>query len=308
MTIDPSNMKRLFSLLILIMAFWGVKAQELQVQVTINTPKLQTTAPEVFETLETAIEEFMNNQKWTSEVFEQEERIGLSLVLTISKELSTNTFEGELSLQSIRPVFGSTYNTPMFKHLDKDVVFTYEQFQPLEFSQTNYLNNLTSILGYYAYIVLGMDFDSFSPFGGEPYFQMAQDIVNRIPPNVAGSVPGWRSTEGNRNRYWLIENILSPRCRPFRQAIYDYHRQGLDIMHENPAAGRAVIAEALDALNDVNRSYPNSMILQVFANTKSDEIIEIFKAAPPQEKTKIVQTMSRIDPPRASNYRQQIGR
>lgn len=308
MTIDSRNMKRVLSLLILIATFWGVHAQELEVKVTVNTPKLQTASPEVFETLEKAIEEFMNNQKWTSEAFENEERISLNLVLTISKELSANTFEGELSLQSIRPVYGSAYSSPMFKHLDKDVVFTYEQYQPLEFSETNYLNNLTSILGYYAYIVLGMDFDSFAAFGGEPYYQLAQDIVNRIPPNVAGSVPGWRSTEGNRNRYWLIENILSPRCRPFRQAIYDYHRHGLDFMQEDVAAGRAVMADAIDALNGVNRSYPNSMILQVFASTKADEIIEIFKAAPPQEKTKIVQTMSSVDPPRASNYRQEIGR
>lgn len=305
---DSAMMKKVLSLLILLITIRSLNAQELNVQVTINTPKLQTTAPEVFETLKTAIEEFMNNQKWTNEVFEQEERISLNLVLTITKELSTNTFEGELSLQSVRPVFGSTYSTPMFKHQDKDVVFTYEQFQPLEFSQTNYLNNLTSILGYYAYIVLGIDFDSFSPFGGEPYFQLAQDIVNRIPPNVASSVPGWRSTESNRNRYWLIENILSPRCRPFRQALYDYHRHGLDTMHENAAAGRAVITEAIELLNDVNRSYPNSMILQVFADTKSDEIIEIFKAATSDEKAKIVQTMSKVDPPRASDYRQQIGR
>ncbi len=301
-------MKYLISCICALLYWVGVSAQELEVKVTINTPKLQTASPEVFETLRTAIEEFMNSQKWTNEVFEPEERIQVNLVMTISKELSTNTFEAELSLQSVRPVFGSTYLTPLFKHLDKDVVFNYEQYQPLEFSQTNYVSNLTSILGYYAYIVLGMDFDSFSPFGGEPYFQQAQDIVNRIPPNVAGSVPGWRSTEGNRNRYWLIENILSPRCRAFRQAIYDMHRQGLDIMHQDVVAGRAVIAKAIESLVQVNRSYPNSMILQVFANTKAEEIIEIFKVATPQEKAMVIQAMSQIDPSRASEYRQRIGR
>lgn len=286
---------------------FALSAQELKVNITVNTPKLQTTSPEVFSTLQTALEEFMNSQKWTNEVFEIDERIQLNVILTISNELSTNSFEAELSLQSIRPVYGSSYSTPLFKHLDKDVVFTYEQFQPLEFSQTNYLNNLTSILGFYAYIAIGMDFDSFSPFDGEPYFQMAQDIVNRVPPNVAGSVPGWRSTQGNRNRYWLIENILSPRCRPFRQAVYDYHRQGLDLLHQDITGGRAVMARSIESLAGVNKSYPNSMILQVFASTKSDEIIEIFKVASPQEKTLIVQTMSQVDPPRSSNYRQQIG-
>ncbi len=301
-------MKKWLVLTILSFFIGTTQAQELRVNVTINTPKLQTADPKVFETLKTSVEEFMNNQKWTNDAFEQEERIKMDIVITISKELSANTFEAELSLQSIRPVFNSTYETPMFKHQDKSVVFTYEQFQPLEFSQTTYLNNLTSVLGYYAYIVIGMDYDSFSPFGGEPYFQAAQDIVNRIPPNVASSVPGWRSVENNRNRYWLIENLLSPRVRPFRQAVYDYHRQGLDMMYQDVAVGRAVMTQAVEKLGDVNRSYPNSMILQVFANTKSDEIIEIYKGAGQQEKTAVTQTMERVDPPRASEYRSGIGK
>ncbi len=301
-------MKKCLLLLALFFLFGTVNAQELAVKVSINTPKLQTADPQVFQTLRTSIEEFMNNQKWTSDVFEQEERIKLDIVITISKELAANTFEADLSLQSIRPIFNSFYETPMFKHQDKDVTFTYEQYQPLEFSQTTYLNNLTSVLGYYAYLVLGMDYDSFSPFGGESFFQAAQDVVNRIPPNIASTVPGWRSTDGNRNRYWLIENILSPRVRPFRQAIYDYHRQGLDIMGEDVAGGRAVMTQALESLNGVNRSYPNSMILQVFSNTKADEIIEIYKGAGSQEKSAITRTMEGIDPSRSSNYRQGIGR
>lgn len=301
-------MKKWFLIAVAFLFISHVHAQELTVKVTMNTPKLQTADPQVFQTLRTAIEEFMNNQKWTNDAFEQQERIKLDIVITISKELAANTFEAEVSLQSTRPVFNSLYESPMFKHQDKDVVFTYEQFQPLEFSQTTYLNNLTSVLGFYAYIVLGMDYESFSQFGGEPYFQAAQDVVNRIPPNVASTVPGWRSTDGNRNRYWLIENILSPRMRPFRQAIYDYHRQGLDVMNEDVAGGRAVMTQALESLDGVNRSYPNSMILQVFANTKSDEIIEIYKGAGPQEKNSITRTMERVDPPRASAYRQGIGK
>ena len=301
-------MKQCISFCLACLLALAAQAQELQVSITINTPKLQTADPKVFETLKTSAQEFMNNQKWTNDVFEQEERIKLDIVMTISKELSANTFEAEVSLQSSRPIFNSTYETPMFKHQDKNVVFTYEQFQPLEFSQTTYLNNLTSVLGFYAYIVLGMDYDSFSPFGGEPYFQAAQDIVNRIPPNVASSVPGWRSMESNRNRYWLIENLLSPRVRPFRQTTYDYHRQGLDVMYQDVALGRAVMTQALEKLNEVNKSYPNSMIMQVFANTKSDEIIEIYKGAGPQEKTAITRTMEKIDPPRASEYRSGIGK
>ncbi len=277
-------------------------------KVTMNTPKLQTADPAVFQTLRQAVEEFMNNQKWTTDVFDETERIKMDIVITISKELSSNTFEAEISCQSIRPVYGSNYETPLFKHQDKDVVFTYEQFQALDYSQTTYLNNLTSILAYYANIAIGMDYESFSPLGGEPYFQAAWDIVNRIPPNVSSSVPGWKSVEKNRNRYWLVENILSPKVRPFRQMIYDYHRQGLDTMHDDVNVSRAIMAQALESLEAVNRTYPNSMIVQVFSNTKSDEIIEIFKGGATTEKTAITRVMERVDPTRASEYRQGIGK
>jgi hypothetical protein len=301
-------MKHFFSFLLFLGVTFNLTAQELQVKVTINTPKLQTADPKVFETLRTAIEEFMNSQKWTNDVYEQKERIKMDIVMNISKELSATSFEAELSLQSIRPVFGSTYETPLFKHQDKDVVFSYEQFQPLEYSQTTFIDNLTSILGYYAYIVIGMDYDSFSPLGGEPYFQIAQDIVNRVPPTIANSVPGWRSVENNRNRYWLVENLLTLRARPFRQATYDYHRHGLDLMHKDANAGRAVLTQAIDALSEVAKNYPNAMILQVFANTKADEIVEIYKAAAPQEKNQVIRVMERVDPARASTYRQNMGK
>lgn len=301
-------MKKYVLLILCFSFFITLHAQELEVSVTINTPKLQTADPKVFETLETAIQEFMNNQKWTDGTYEPQERIKVNIVMTITKELSANTFEADLSLQSIRPVFNSTYETPLFKHQDKDVTFSYQQFQPLEYSQTTFTNNLTFVLAYYAYMVIGMDYDSFSPFGGDPYYQQAQDIVNRVPPTIASNVPGWRSVENNRNRYWLVENMLSPRIRPFRQAIYDYHRQGLDMMYQDAYAARAVMTLAIESLAEVNQSYPNSVIMQVFANTKSDEIIEIYKAGATQEKNSVIKVMERVDPSRASNYRQGIGK
>lgn len=301
-------MKRIILLLVAGVLALAAQAQELKVKVTMNTPKLQTADPAVFQTLRQAIEEFMNNQKWTNDVFEETERIQMNIVITISKELSANSFEAEFSCQSIRPVYNSNYETAMFKHQDKDVVFSYEQFQPLDYSETTYLNNLTSVLAYYAYIVIGMDYDSFSPKGGEPYFQAAWDIVNRIPPTVSANVPGWRSTENNRNRYWLVENLLHPKMRPFRQMLYDYHRQGLDTMHDDVAVSRAIMTQALESLEGVNRTYPNSMIMQVFANTKSDEIIEIFKGGASTEKSTVSRVMERVDPTRASEYRQGIGK
>ncbi len=278
-------------------------AQELNVTVRINTPKLQLTDPAVFETLEQTIRDFMNNQRWTDDVYAEEERIKVDIVMTISEERSATSFKAELAIQAGRPVYGSTYETPILSHLDKDVTFTYEQFQPLEFSQNSFNDNLSSILSFYAYLIIGLDGDSFAPFGGEPSFQKAWDILNAVPPGVAASNPGWRSLDGNRNRYWIIENLLNPRMRPFRQAWYDYHRLGLDIMHQDPVAGRNVILQALQAIADAARSYPNAMIIQMFANAKSNEIVEIFKPASAAEKVSLRQAMTRIDPANAAKYR-----
>ncbi|RMD73937.1 MAG: DUF4835 family protein [Bacteroidetes bacterium] len=278
-------------------------AQELNVTVRINTPKLQLTDPAVFETLEQTIRDFMNNQRWTDDVYAEEERIKVDIVMTISEERSATSFKAELAIQAGRPVYGSTYETPLLSHLDKDVTFTYEQFQPLEFSENSFNDNLSSILSFYAYLIIGLDGDSFAPFGGEPWFQKAYDILNAVPPGVAASNPGWRSLDGNRNRYWIIENLLNPRMRPFRQAWYDYHRLGLDIMHQDPVAGRNVILQALQTIADAARSYPNAMIIQMFANAKSNEIVEIFKPASPAEKVTLRQAMTRIDPANAAKYR-----
>ena len=301
-------MNKLFLPLLLIMCLADVDAQELDVNVEILTPKLQTADPKVFETLSQTMEEFMNNQKWTDDEFEQDERIKLDLILTITSESGNDAYGAELVIQSNRPVFGNTYETPTFTHLDKDITFSYQQYQPLEYSQTTYINELSTILAFYANVAIGMDYDSFSPFGGDLYFNRAQDIINQVPPGIASSLKGWRSVDGKRNRYWLVENLLTPRVRPFRQAFYDYHRQGLDVMHDNFVTGRAVMTQSLATLMDVNRSYPSSMIVQVFTNTKSEEIIEIYKGAFPDEKSEIIKVMVKIDPSKASNYRQEIGR
>ena len=190
----------------------------------------------------------------------------------------------------------------MLNHLDQDLEFSYEQYQPLEFSVNVFNDNLSSVLSFYAYIILGMDFDSFSLYGGEPYFQIAQDILNSTPQN--GVFRGWRSMDGNQNRFWMIENILSPRVRPYRETMYNYHRYGLDVMAENPDQGRAIITQYLDNIQDVYQNYPNSMILQMFLNSKSKEIIEIFKRGISTEKDKAIRIMSRIDATNASEYRQ----
>ncbi|MCO6490577.1 MAG: DUF4835 family protein [Phaeodactylibacter sp.] len=296
-------MRKLISTLFLSAITIGLIAQELNATVRINTQKLQSADPKVFETLESTVREFLNTQKWTEDVFENEERINANFLITIQEELSPTSFKADIALQASRPVYGSDYETPLINHIDKGVTFFYEQFQPLQFSQNVYNDNLSSVLAFHSYIILGLDYDSYSPFGGEPYFQAAQDILNNVPQAAAAANPGWRSLDGNRNRFWLIENLLSPRVRPLRQAWYDYHRQGLDVSATDVATGRAIIAAALEQIRDVDQAYPNSMIIQVFTDTKSQEILEIFKRGTPQEQNTVVQVMTRIDASNAAEYR-----
>lgn len=296
-------MRKIITLFSLLLPGLFVQAQELNATVRVNTQKLQTVDPRVFETLEQTLVEFLNSQKWTNDIFELEERINCNVLLTIQEERSPTSFKADLAIQASRPVFGTTYETALLNHIDKDVTFTYEQFQPLQFSQNNFNDNLSAVLSFYAYIILGMDYDSFSPLGGEPYFQVAQQILNSVPQAEAAANPGWRSLDGNRNRYWMIENILSPRVRPYRQAMYEYHRQSLDIMADDVNTGRGLMVNALSQVGDVNQTYPNSMIVQMFVNAKSQEVVEIFKKGTRQEQDQVIQIMSKIDPTNASRYR-----
>ena len=296
-------MKRIILLSVFILMQISLFSQEVIFDITINTPKLQTADPKVFESLEEALENFLNNRKWTDDIFEQEERIKCKIQLTIRDEISATSFSADLAIQAVRPVFGSSYETALISHVDKDVTFSYEPFQPLEYSKNSYNNNLTSIMSFYVYVILGLDYDSFSAFGGEAYLQIAQDIMTNIPPNVASNNPGWRSLDGNRNRYWIIENLLSPTVRPYRQAMYDYHRLSLDKMHDDSSKARAKMLKALKELDEVRKNYPNSMILQMFANAKSSEIIEIFKKGSQDEKSKVYQIMTKMDAANAAKYR-----
>ncbi|MEL7020391.1 MAG: DUF4835 family protein [Bacteroidota bacterium] len=293
----------LIGLLTLCCAQW-ITAQELNVDVKIFTPGLQNTDPKVFQTLQTDLQEYMNNQNWTDDGFEVEERINVNIQLTISEEEDENTFEGELSIQASRPVYNSSYETVTFSHRDVGIKFDYEQYQPLRYTESTYEDNISSLFAFYAYFILGMDYDSFEEFAGTPYFKKAEEILNVIPEGQKARYGGWQSVGGNRNRYWLVENILTSRIRPYRSAMYNYHRHGLDRMSEDPVAGRAIITEAIASLKEVNRSYPNSMIIQIFSNTKRNEILEIFKPARTDEQNKVIGTMTRIDAAQASKYNQ----
>ena len=297
-------MNRFLLIICIIFCFIQLDAQELNVNVRVIAPNITTVDPIIFNNLETAIREFYNNTKWTDDDFESKERIDANIQFTITSELSTNSFEADLIVQSNRPVFNSDYNSPMINLIDKGIVFTYNNFQPLERSDNQFVDNLSSILTYYAYILLAFDYESFSPYGGESHFKKAQQTMNVVPSNVSNSDKGWNQSSGERNRFWLIENIFNPRLRNFRSTFYDYHRSGLDLMYANADKARAIILSAVNVLDESNNSYRNSMLLNLFVDTKGNELLEIFKVADKNQKSRVYKALTSIDPSNASKYEQ----
>lgn len=283
----------------------SVSAQDFNTQVTINTPKIQSVDPKIFKNLETAIEEFMNTRNWIEDNFEPEERIELNIVITIDRELSQTDFEGQMTIQASRPVYKSGYNSVLFQNLDKQFKFTYGEYERLDFSENTFSSNLTSTLAFYAYVILGMDYDSFSELGGEEHLQKAQDILNAVP---RGTADGWTASGGgivNRSRYWIIENLLNPRMQDMRRAMYQYYMLGLDriAQEDQTEKGLAAILSALETVDAANQSNPNSMLVQLFSDAKKDEIINLFKVADFNTKRKVYGIMVKLDGTRANDYR-----
>ncbi len=301
-------MKHYILLGIFFLAFLQLSAQEFTFEVSINTPQLQTVDPKVFEDLENTMRDFLNNQKWTEHDYSPEERIQCNIQLNIREEVNATNFRGDLNIQAVRPVFGSSYETPLLTHVDKGVEFSYEQFQPLQYIKNSYSDNLSAVLSFYVYVILGLDYDSYSPFGGEPYLQTAQEIINAVPPGAKDQYDGWKPGRVSRNRYWMMDNLLSPSVRPFRQAIYDYHRQGLDLMSSDPNTGRAIMNNAISEVGKVEKSNPNIMIIQMFVNAKRNEIVDVFSGGTATEKSKIRTTMTKLDASNANVYRKGLGR
>ncbi len=279
------------------------QAQELNCRVVINTPKLQTVDPKVFRTLETAINNYLNNSRWTEDQFETEEKINCNFTLNITEELSAISFKADLAIQATRPVYGTDYETVIFSHSDNEVAFTYEEFQPLEYSENVFTDNLSAVLAFYSYVILGIDYDTFAENGGEAAFQKAQNIVSTIPSNIADAFPGWKSIESQRNRYWMIENFLSPRMINFRKAMYTYHRGGLDRMSTQIDGAVIACATAITQIAEAHKSYRNTMIVQMFGLTKQTEILQIFSNADSTQKERVYKAMIQIDAANAGKYR-----
>ena len=272
---------------------WG---QEFNMRESISTQQLQTVDPKIFKTLEANIRDLVNNRKWSEDVYELNERITGQIQINVKKEVATNSFEAELIIQAARPIFGSNYETMIFNHIDKNANFLYEENRPINFSNNSYSDNLTSLIGFYMYYILAMDADTFSPLGGDKYYRNAQDVINAIPAAEQSNYVGWKQADSDRNRFWLIENALGPKCLPIRKAMYDYHRIGMDNMYIDPENAKKVLLKSLDDIDKANRTYPNQMLTSVFVYTKGTELVDIFLGGTIQEKERVYQILTRCDP------------
>src|SRR5664280_1050094 len=276
-------------------------SQELYCNVQISAQKIQGSNREVFDNMQHDIYEFMNNTVWTNHVFSYAERVECSMLINLTDQISADEFSGTITIQLKRPVYNTTYNSTVLNFIDNR--FRYVEFQPLEFDPTTYRSSLVSVLAYYTYMILGFDADTFSPEGGTEYFQMAEKIVSNAQN---APEPGWKPYDGsrNRNRYWLVKNALDKEYEGVREFLYDYDINGLDKMESTIAEARTSMVESLKLIQDVYRKKPDPFmyLVQVVMDAKSDEFINIFSGAFPEEKSRVVQILTEIDPANKAKY------
>lgn len=280
-----------------------LSAQELNCTVNINSAQVQTSDRGIFRDMKTAIEQFMNQRKWTNDGYRVHEKINCSLLITITKMPSIGSFEASVQVQSARPVFNTSYSTLVFNFADRDWEFEYFESQPLEFNENTYTSNLTSLLAVYAYLILGIDYDTFSELGGSPFFQRAQLVVqNARQSNRAG----WDALGSTRNRYWIVENFNNNQMTDIRKAIYAYHRLGLDTYGTDPEKSRDTILKGLRDIKKVRDVNPNSILVVSFFDAKGKELANIFSegALPPRREAYDIITY--IDPSNRSAYEKMI--
>lgn len=295
---------RLFMAAVLIVLATGTAgAQELYCNVQVSAQKIQGSNREIFQSMQRDIYEFMNSMVWTDNVFSFAERIECNLLINLDDQLSADEFRGTIQVQLSRPVFNTTYESTVLNFIDNSFQFRYVEFQPLEFNPNSHTSNLVSVLAYYAYLLIGMDFDTYSQGGGTPYFQVAEKIVTN-----AQNAPeqGWKPYDGsrNRNRYWLIKNILDTEYSGVRQFIYLYHLRGLDRMESDMTQARTEIYESLRRLQEVYRRRPDPFMyyMTVIIDAKADELVNIFSQGFPEEKNRVVQILNEIDPANETKY------
>ena len=280
-----------------------VSAQELNCKVTINSDQIEGSNKQIFETLRVAIEEYMNQNRWTNMTYAEHEKIECNMLIVV-KTMSGNAFTCDMTLQSRRPVFGTTYTTPLLNFKDNAFNFTYQEFDRIEYQQNQFTTNLTAMLAYYCYLIIGHDQDSFQRMGGTVFFQQCEEIVNACQTASMDNIEqkGWLAFESNRNRYALINNLLDEAFKKYRNFYYEYHRLGLDEMVNNIANGRARIANGMPVLKEAYRARPATYVINTFLDAKSDELVDIFRKGTDKEKKEVYELLMDIDPTRQNTY------
>jgi hypothetical protein len=274
-------------------------AQEFRCNISISAERIQGANRNLFRTMQTDLYEFVNNRRWTEHTYTQDERIECNIFIRLDEQISSDEYRGTIQVQAKRPTFNSTYETTLLNIKDDDFQCKYVEFQPLEFNETSNRDNLTNIIAFYMYVILGFDYDTFAREGGTPYFEKAQAIVNN---SQNAREKGWKAFESERNRYWLVENIMNRSYSAMRETFYSYHRMGLDVMADKTEEGRAAIAESLRGVQQVFRRRPSTYILQIFFDSKSDEIVNIFSKSYPDERNRILAILNEVDPSNGSKY------
>jgi hypothetical protein len=288
-----------------------VSAQEINAKVNVVYAQIGTTVDKkVFQTLQASLVNFLNKRKWTADAFEANEKIECSFLLNLQSVVEPNVYKGSLTIQAARPIYNTNYLSPLINFIDNEVVFRYVEFQPIEFNENRIAGteplsaNLSAVFAYYINIILGLDYDSYSPRGGDPFFQKANVIVNASPEGR--SISGWKPFDGQRNRYWLAENLQNSRYALVHDAIYTYYRQGMDKIVENESTAREQIVNSVSMLNTLHSETPNLMVMPFFFQGKSDEIIRLFKKGTMQEKSRIIDLCTKIDITNSAKYRQEL--
>ena len=291
-------MNKLLSFMFFLCFSGAMIGQELNCQVIVNAEQTGQANSSVYSTLQNSLTEFINQTRWTNKEFLPHERINCSMFINITGFDSGN-YTGTIQIQSSRPVYGSTMVSPVLNFNDENLVFEYTEFEPFSYNPNEYNSNLISVVTFYVYIILGLDADTFEEMGGTEYYQEANQIVNTAQQ---GSRPGWKATDGSRSRFQLNSELLSNSFAGYREALYNYHRDGLDVMHMSPIEGKKGVATAILDLERMNSRRPNSLLLRSFFDAKADEVEQIFSGGPSVQIKPVVDALNKMAPTFAENW------
>ncbi|NAY90710.1 DUF4835 family protein [Muricauda sp. JGD-17] len=284
-------MRKLF-LLFFLFGFYVALAQELNCVVTVNSDQVGQTNQQIFRTLERSLNDFVNKNKWTNRVYRENERVNARMFITVT-QYESDRFEANIQIQSSRPVYNTSYESPVFNYKDDAFNFQYQEFEPLVYNPNSFDSNLVAVISYYVYIMLGLDADTFSLEGGDEYYRLAQNIVTQAQ---SSNYAGWNQETGERTRFELVDNLLSNSFREYRIALYNYHRKGLDILGDNNSTGKQIIAGSLRLFETLISRRPNAFLIQTFFDAKAEEIQNIFSDGPKVDIIKLKETLNKVAP------------